>query len=278
MGILLACEGKKARLPYRFKVTGTGIYTAEELFYYIYHNFLLLTDELLDESFLQWLERELFLTEKAEKIRGVKKGLSVFDALLEAAVILLSGGGYYTEEEVGDFKSRQGERKNMTPAETLLKKADGLLSHEQYSEAGLLYETLLNGEGMQITPKEEEGNIRHNLGVCRLYLEGFERAAGDFKAAYEITGREESKRQYLLCILLSGKEKEDTCMDGMEPEDREKIKEEVALSLLRYQDTESHKRLEKMRTAKEDGRLVDFVQEAGELIAGYKRKYRAENA
>lgn len=206
MGILIACEENKAKLPYRFKVTDTGIYTAEELFYYVYHNFLLLTDELYEEAFLMWLEKELFLPEKAEKIREAKKNCSGYDALVEAASILLSDNSYYQEEEVQEFLLRQNERKNVSPGELAVKKAESFLQHGRYFEAGMIYESLLAGDGMYAVLKEEAGRIRHNLGVCRLHMEGFKRAAKDFKAAYEMTGGEESKRQYVLCVLLGGNE------------------------------------------------------------------------
>lgn len=206
MGILIACEENKAKLPYRFKVTDTGIYTAEELFYYVYHNFLLLTDELYEEAFLMWLEKELFLPGKAEKIREVKKSYSGYDALVEAASILLSDNSYYQEEEVQEFLIRQNERKNVSPGEMAVKKAESFLQHGRYFEAGMIYESLLAGDGMYAVLKEEAGRIRHNLGVCKLHTEGFKRAAKDFKAAYEMTGGEESKRQYVLCMLLGGNE------------------------------------------------------------------------
>lgn len=295
MGILIACEENKAKLPYRFKVTDTGIYTAEELFYYVYHNFFLLTDELYEEAFLMWLEKELFLPEKAEKIREAKKNYSGYDALVEAASILLLDNSYYQEEEVQEFLLRQNERKNVSPGELAAKKAESFLQHGRYFEAGMIYESLLAGDGMYAVLKEEAGRIRHNLGVCRLHTEGFKRAAKDFKAAYEMTGGEESKRQYVLCVLLGGNEStfgaeeteavtaafksEETGYEESISEAYVKgIREEIQDSLLQYGSSDEYKKLEELKEARDSGKPADFLQGVRERLESYKQEYRSENS
>lgn len=295
MGMLIVCEENKAKLPYRFKVTGTCIYTAEELYYYIYHNSLLLTDELYEETFLAWLKKELQLTEKAEKIKEAREKLSGYDALAEAALILFTDNGYYNGEEVQNFLIRQGERKNVSPTEMAMKKAESFLQHGRYYEAGILYEGLLAGDGVYSVLKEEAGRMRHNLGMCRLHTEGFKRAAKEFKAAYEMTGGEESKRQYVLCLLLSStqsifqteneapvtellKAEENNGEDNISEAYVNGIREEIEASLLRYQAAEEYGGFRKLQEAKNAGKLVDFMQEAKELIDGYKQEYRSENS
>ncbi|SHO51931.1 hypothetical protein [Anaerocolumna xylanovorans] len=288
MGILIACEENKAKLPYRFKVTGTSIYTAEELYYYIYHNMLLLTDELYEEAFLAWLENELCLKEKAEKIRELKKKLSGYDALTEAALVLLSGDCYYKEEEVQNFLIKQSERKNVSPTEMAVKKAESFLQHGRYFEAEMIYESLLAGDATYSLLKEEAGRIRHNQGICRLHTEGFKRAAKDFKAAYEMTGREESKRQYVLCVLLSStdglefieplKSEESSDEENIDKAYVEGIREEIRDSLMRYKSSSEYKESEELKEAKEDGKLIGFTQGARKIIHSYKQEYRSENS
>ncbi|MGN6714857.1 hypothetical protein [Anaerocolumna jejuensis] len=278
MGILIACEENKAKLPYRFKVTDTGIYTAEELFYYVYHNFLLLTDELYEEAFLMWLEKELFLPEKAEKIREMKKNYSGYDAQVEAASILLLDNSYYQEEEVQEFLLRQNERKNVSPGELAVKKAESFLQHGRYFEAGMIYESLLAGDGMYAVLKEEAGRIRHNLGVCRLHTEGFKRAAKDFKAAYEMTGGEESKRQYVLCMLLGGNESTFGAEESISEAYVKGIREEIQDSLLQYGSSDEYKKLEELKEARDSGKPADFLQGVRERLESYKQEYRSENS
>lgn len=295
MGVLIACEEIKAKFPYRFKITGTVVYTVEELCYYIYHNILLLTDELLEDSFLQWLEKELHLTEKAGKLREVKETLEGYEALSEAAFTLLTGGNYYSTEEIQGFLNRQKERKNITPAKAAVNKADSFLKYGQYSEAAMIYEILLNSASIQGNLREETGKIRHNLGICRLHQEGFHRAAADFKAAYDLTGNEESKKQYVLSLLLSLKVQEqtagedaterqpsaaelETLCDSIEPEYIEAIMNEIKNSLSRYQETESYNKLLELKARKNDSKPVNFGEEANKLITVYKEEYRSENA
>lgn len=276
MGILLVCEENKAKLPYRFLVTGTGIFTAEELFYYIYHNFFLLTDELYDENFLIWLEQELQLREKAAGIREMKKDFAGYDALIEAADVLLSGGSFYTQDEVREFLTRQRERKNVSPSELAMKRAESFLSYGRYYEAGMIYETLLAGDVMKAVVKEEVGRMWHNLGICRLYTEGFKEAAKHFKRAYDMTGEEESKRQYFLCRILSEEAYTLQSEEGIEEAYIEDIKKEIQNSMMQYNSSIEYQKLEALKELKSNGKLVEFMQEVNELIESYKREYRSE--
>jgi hypothetical protein len=283
-GILILCDKAKTEIPYRFKITETVVNNAEELYYYIYHNFMLLTDELLDEKFLLWMERELKQTEKVSKIREIITMFSGYEALLEAAKVLLPDSGYYTKAEADDFLKKQKERKNISPAEMALKKGDSFLSHGQYADAGLLYEVLLNNHSNTLTA-EVTGRIRHNLGICRLHLEGLLRAKPEFKEAYRLNGSEESKRQYYLCKLLLGEAIEIVSLQGgeegvhkLEGETYiEALKEEIQQSLLRFKDSDNYIKLAALKESKDTGRLNDFTREVKDIITVYKQEYRKEN-
>lgn len=284
-GVLILCDKVKAEVPYRFKITGTVINNAEELYYYIHHNFLLFTDELLDEDFLLWVERELKQAEKAIKIRELKTTLSGYEALLEAAVVLLLDTGYYTNAEAEDFLNKQKERKNISPAEMALKKGDSFLSHGQYADAQLIYEILINNHSNTLTA-EVTGRIRHNLGICRLHLEGLLKAKSEFKEAYRLNENEESKRQYFLCKLLLGETIEEADLsDAAEGNHKiadetyiEELKEEIQQSLIRFKDSENYMKLAALKEAKDTGRLNDFRREVKDIIALYKLEYRKENS
>jgi hypothetical protein len=193
--------------------------------------------------------------------------------------------GYYTKAEAEDFLNKQKERKNISPAEMALKKADSFLSHRQYADAELIYEILINNHSNTLTA-EVTGRIRHNLGICRLHLEGVLRAKSEFKEAYRLNGNEESKRQYYLCKLLSGETMEEADLpeasDGnhktVDETYIEALKEEIQQSLLRFKDSENYRKLEALKEAKDTGRLNDFRREVKDIIALYKQEYRKENS
>ncbi|WOO38455.1 DUF5716 family protein [Anaerocolumna sp. AGMB13020] len=284
-GVLILCDKVKAEVPYRFKITGTVVHNTEELYYYIHHNFLLLTDELLEEEFLLWVERELKQVEKALKLREIKTMLSGYEALLEAAAVFLLDTDYYTKTEAEEFLNKQKERKNISPAEMALKKGDSFLAHGQYADAGLIYEILINNHSNTLTT-EVTGRIRHNLGICRLHLEGLLRAKSEFMEAYRLNGSEESKRQYYLCVLLSGETMEEADLsDATEGNQKlvhetyiETLKEEIQQSLLRFKDSDNYMKLAALKEAKDTGRLNDFKREVNDIIALYKEEYRKENS
>ena len=68
MSSLILCNTVKAENPFYFELTGTNIYTIEELCYYIYNNIYIITEEIFDDDLVFWLREELEMVELSEKI------------------------------------------------------------------------------------------------------------------------------------------------------------------------------------------------------------------
>ena len=69
MGGLRICKYKTANAPFFIKRISVNIYTMEELCYYIYHNFALVDDSVMNEDPFSWLENELELPRMGEMKR-----------------------------------------------------------------------------------------------------------------------------------------------------------------------------------------------------------------
>ena len=76
MGSYILSLSPMAKHPYRTKELGVDIYTAEELCYYIYHNFVVVDDDFISRELFEFLEDELKLGDHVAHERGVEEFLS----------------------------------------------------------------------------------------------------------------------------------------------------------------------------------------------------------
>ena len=75
MGELILCNQNMAAFPYYVEEAAIGVYSLEELSYYICHNVYLLRSDFMNEDLCNWLERELKLKDAADALREiVRKG------------------------------------------------------------------------------------------------------------------------------------------------------------------------------------------------------------
>ena len=61
MGELILCNQNMAAFPYYVEEAAIGVYSLEELSYYICHNVYLLRSDFMNEDLCNWLEWELKL-------------------------------------------------------------------------------------------------------------------------------------------------------------------------------------------------------------------------
>ena len=69
MGSYILSLSPMAKHPYRTRELGVDIYTAEELCYYIYHNFVVVDDDFISRELFEFLEDELKLGDHVAHIR-----------------------------------------------------------------------------------------------------------------------------------------------------------------------------------------------------------------
>lgn len=103
MGELILCNQNMAAFPYYVEEAAIGVYSLEELSYYICHNVYLLRSDFMNEDLCNWLERELKLKDAADALREiVRKG----GTLSEFVTCLLSQSGIVTECRSRRLRSR----------------------------------------------------------------------------------------------------------------------------------------------------------------------------
>lgn len=200
MGGLILCRSEEAKKPYYISSLGIYVYSLEELCYSIYNNIYLLSSDFLDEELIEffknetkdaWLARELtFLKEKKAGLR-------------EIVLTILLYADYYTKAEIDELRTLIDNLSALGIEERFKRRADNFLVNEKYDSAIKNYTRILNEE--EHSMKDDfYGTVFHNIGVAhgRLFL--FEQAAECFKMAYQLSGRDESLKEYYMAAALAG--------------------------------------------------------------------------
>ncbi len=180
MGYLL-CMGKLAIQPYILSEIGLGIYSVEELCYYIYHNPSFLQDDFFSDSLLLFLEKELDLVELSKGLLVVKKsGYS----LEEQLIYFLKEVHYYSEEEIKNFIKKLEQLKKTPLVIRLSQKADWLRENEKYAHSIPIYESIIEKKKETNVPIDFYYNIWEHLGDCYLHVMLYEKAYDCYVQAY----------------------------------------------------------------------------------------------
>ena len=94
--MIFECIGKRSEKPYIIKDTRTGIYSLEELFYYIRENVFMLNPADFEKPLARFLDKNLGLPETAEKF---DKLLSSNASFADRICLLFSDTGFASESE-----------------------------------------------------------------------------------------------------------------------------------------------------------------------------------
>ena len=106
MGELILCNQNMAAFPYYVEEAAIGVYSLEELSYYICHNVYLLRSDFMNEDLCNWLDRELKLKDAADALREiVRKG----GTLSEFVTCLLSQSGYCDRMQIAQIAQQIAE-------------------------------------------------------------------------------------------------------------------------------------------------------------------------
>ena len=274
MGKLILCSGARTKRPYSFISSGIRVYSIEELCHFLFHHIYLIEEELFSDTLIDWIQMELKLPERAEKLRQLRRHHA--DTKTMVTVILCSAD-YYTEYEIKSYLKELDIIAGMPKIKRNCIKANQYLEQRQFKEAEAEYERLSESkEAAELTP-EDYGDILHNLAVAKIHTVGFQTAAELFEQAYIRNKRVESLRQYLYAIYLIGMEelyrnKLDEYqvsealrrdIEGMLQEKKEEAKQSSLMN-----------ELQDIKQLKLTGNMYGYYQRIEELMEGWKTQLR----
>ena len=194
MNSLILCHKKKAKQPYEILRIHRGIYTIEELVYYLCNHVYLVDYTIMNEHFCDWLEEELELQELAENIRHMLQQNGTVEQFI---VTILAYSSIYTTGELSRIQDVLEKLKNQKPIEKQKFKADNLLQSGSVKSAIVAYQEIIQGERDESVEKKFYGKVYGCLGAAygRLFL--YEEAAKMYEAAYQICEDEFMLKAYL---------------------------------------------------------------------------------
>ncbi len=274
MGKLILCSGARTKRPYSFPSSGIRVYSIEELCHFLFHHIYLIEEELFSDALIDWIQTELKLPERAEKLRQLKKHHA--DTKTMVTVILCSAD-YYTEYEIKSYLKELDTIAGMPIIKRKCIKANNYLKQRQFKEAEAEYEKLSEStEAIELTP-EDYGDILHNLAVAKIHTVGVRTAAELFEQAYIRNNKEESLRQYLTAIYLIGME--ELYLNKLE---EYQVSEALRLNIegmIQAKKEEAKQsslmiELHNIKQLKLTGNMNEYYQRIEELIEGWKIQIR----
>lgn len=267
-GVFL-CIGSYGTKPFRFHKINKGIFSMEELCYYLCRNVHLLDRDIMTEELINWIDEQCGMEELSRKLRE----LLHFGGSLAAFVSIILEECYYKEpEEIKKLSLILKENENLSIYERKKNRADYLLKEEKYmlaiEEYGKLYGEIAGRDSML------ESRILHNLACAYGSLFFFEMAADCFKQAYDNTEEKEELRCFLLCkrMALSKKEYvEFTSKDESYYEAALELEKELEQVEEAWTKAGERKQTEMVLAPKEDKNT--YYQEMAKLLEKWKEEY-----
>lgn len=268
----LLCLGKYARTPYYFAKLRINIWSVEELCYLFKTNPFILDQDILDQGLVKWLEEECELIELAGRLHELFRQANSVSLFVSA---ILEYTAYDTVSEQKEVAAILQSNIGLKDYEKKKKRADYLAGNGKYQDAIREYDRIL-----EMVPAGERlisGGVCHNRGVVLARLFMFERAAESFRQAFELTGREESGRQYLSAVRMYLPEEEYIRFIADRPQlfNRSLAAErqwEMAWS--RFDETEENRMLFTLKVYKDEGNVNAYNEQIDDLMNEIKQRYR----
>ena len=278
MSLLKLCVGKKAEVPFYMEQLHIHLYSLEELAYYIWENYSLLDESMMDGRLTEWIDKECGMKPLADKLwehAQTEGTLHTFAAMILTAVALYDG------EEIRYLQKQIQQCEEMDEISRRKAKADRMFQAGGYLPALQEYMVLVEWYKKQIGKqkageREIYGNVLHNMGSCFARMFFYEAASEFFWQAFEITGDQKELKYVLLCkkLLLSEREYETYLQEHMEAVCFEKeVEQLVKQAEENWHKTGNYVEMERARTRKEYAESEEYQKKQRNLIREWKRKY-----
>lgn len=274
MGKFILCTGELAKVPYCFQLTGTEIYSLEELGYYLYHNIYTITMEIFEEKLFGWLQCELKMEALADKCRRIIKESS---DIKDIVVTILCATDYFSRKELENLIKTVDTINGLSAIEKQKIKADNFLKYEDYESAIDEYQSIIRSEEATSFPAQVYGNILHNLSVAYVQVKAFERAKEGFKKAYSLNKNEESLKEYFFLMKLLKQEEEfldEVLKFNLSLETVQSYMSELEAVLLEAEEDAFYKKIINLSKLKEAGKVGDYYYAIDTIIFNWKQKYK----
>lgn len=274
MGKFILCTGMPAKEPYYFSLTGTNVYSIEELGYYLYHNIYTIQMEDFSDKLFDWMQYDLNMEEFADKCRDIREKS---DDIKDIVVSILCATDYFTKLELERLIKTIDKLNGLSQIERQKIKADNYLKYEDYENAIIEYEGIVAAKESSNFPAEAFGNILHNLAVAHIQVKAFERAKEELKRAYELNHNEETKKEFFFLLKLQKQEKEflkEILNYNLSPEEVQEYLGELEGVMQEAEESSEYKKILNLPKLKEAGKVGEYYYAIDTMIFNWKQKYK----
>ena len=281
---ICVCVGRYAKTPYCIPGLGIRVYSVEELCYCLTENAFLLDLSMMNDTLLDWLDRECGLREMARMLYPLvhrKGSLSAF------VVKLLNYVGLYDEQKVAEVEQVLKQGAGLSSIEKKKSQIDYLVSKKKYDDAVRGYDALIEkwqeqlDEGKLMPAESCLASIWHNRGVALTGLMMYGKAAEDFKRAYEIYESREFYRDYLAAKRMELTESEYVSFAAEATGEYElalELEKDVEQLVREWEQSPEYLRLNGMRELQNGENRQRYYDESERLTQILKESYRQSAA
>ena len=196
------CVGDYAKIPYCVAGPELPVYSMEELCYCLKENAFLLDTSLMNDTLLDWIERECGLRELARELHPLihrQGSLSAF------VIMIMEYTGFYSAESIREVELVLKQGAGLSSIEKRKSQIDHLVKRKKYASALHGYDSLLakwqEGTGdnrIEVLPGADvKATILYNKGVVFTRLMLYRQAAEAFWEACELDKKEEYMMAYM---------------------------------------------------------------------------------
>ncbi len=272
--MIFECIGKRSEKPYIIKDTRTGIYSLEELFYYIRENVFMLDPEDFGSGLARFLRSRLDLPEMADKYEEM---LAKEASFADRICMLFSESRYSGESEVETIRKALNMSEHMSYNDSHRVRADFFFKSSRLPEAVIEYKAALSLVDREQNPYDA-ARLLTGLGNTAGRMFKFDSACKYFEEAAELNpGDPGIVNKYIVAARLAVKGdgffelmKEKNIPEDIYVRVLERMKE-AEKKAMRRDDARSLKEGRKQRT---EGNYNGYVTLRNGVLNDWKNRYR----
>lgn len=193
------CLLRQAEKPYYIESIRTGIFSLEELCFYLYNNICLIDESIMNEGLCDWIRDELKLT---RLYRQLYEQLEKQDGAAFFVLPIFREAGYLTHQEMREFQERLTRLEVQSEDMKQKLRGDYLVKESMFARAIWEYRQILKRKNPGKLGTQFYAAVWNNLGAAYAGLFQFEQAAECFWESYELMQTKETFRKYISALPL----------------------------------------------------------------------------
>ncbi len=193
------CLLKQAEKPYFIESIRTGIYSLEELCFYLYNNVYLIDESIINEALCDWIRDELGLN---RLYRQLYEQLDKQDGAAFFVLPIFREAGYLSHAQMREFQEKLAKIEVQSDDMKRKLRGDYLFRERMYARAIGEYRGILKHRNPGKLGTQFYAAVLNNLGAAYAGLFQFEAASECLRESYELSRTKEALRKYVSVLPL----------------------------------------------------------------------------